>query len=217
MGTTPFAQCTPPVALHDLRCLLALVGVTGAGRYRTHDLRRGHTEDLAERGSKLGEILKAGQWRCRTALQRPRVPHLPGRFHMPGRRRSWRTSTLLNWRRWPSRRTSTATPVMRMNRPVLNAPSGVLVGTVTYCSARNVACVQWVCNFVLVSTHTSPDCGHWVCLTLCIMCRQLGRALCVCALACHAGPSGLAAAHGVLHPLRPDVSGGCATGTDIKL
>ena len=28
---------------------------------------------------------------------------------------------------------------------------------------------------------------------------------------------GFFAAHGVLHPLRPDVSGGCAIGTGIKL
>ena len=61
-GTHAFADISPAVALVNLRRLLGIIGVADAQRYRTHDLRRGHTMDLAESGSSLVDLLKAGQW-----------------------------------------------------------------------------------------------------------------------------------------------------------
>ena len=37
--------------------------IEGAKSYRTHDLRRGHAEDLEMGGASLFEILSAGEWR----------------------------------------------------------------------------------------------------------------------------------------------------------
>jgi len=45
-----------------LRMMLLAVNVDRATEYRTHDLRRGHAEDLAEAGRPLHEILTAGEW-----------------------------------------------------------------------------------------------------------------------------------------------------------
>ena len=38
------------------------VGVIDAENYTTHDLRRGHTMDMAESGCSLAKILEAGGW-----------------------------------------------------------------------------------------------------------------------------------------------------------
>ena len=46
-----------------LRALLAAAGVPHADQYRSHDLRRGHAQDLVELGATLAEILAAGEWR----------------------------------------------------------------------------------------------------------------------------------------------------------
>ena len=61
-GTRPFAAVSRAMALQKLRALLGLTGVADAAQYRTHDLRRGHAQDLLERGASLAEILRAGQW-----------------------------------------------------------------------------------------------------------------------------------------------------------
>lgn len=43
--------------------------VPNAGRYRTHDIRRGHTQDLVDNGASLAQILSAGQWKSPAFLQ----------------------------------------------------------------------------------------------------------------------------------------------------
>ena len=45
-NTQPFKQITAANALKVLRIMLGLVGVDDPGRYKTHDLRRGHAKDL---------------------------------------------------------------------------------------------------------------------------------------------------------------------------
>ena len=42
--------------------MLKAVGMPKHEQYRTHDLRRGHAEDLRRSGAPLWEILEAGQW-----------------------------------------------------------------------------------------------------------------------------------------------------------
>ncbi len=61
-GTAVFGNVHPNRALLDLRVMLSAMGVPNASKYRTHDFRRGHTQDLTEGGSHLVEILNAGQW-----------------------------------------------------------------------------------------------------------------------------------------------------------
>ena len=80
VGEPLFPGITPARALEILRLLLAGIGVSNAGQYRTHDLRRGHALDLqlsglflasgpslaqvlAYAGAPLYEILAAGEWR----------------------------------------------------------------------------------------------------------------------------------------------------------
>ena len=48
--------------MESMRTLLECVGVEDAQEYRTHDLRRGHTQDMVESGANLAEILLAGEW-----------------------------------------------------------------------------------------------------------------------------------------------------------
>lgn len=50
-------------ALGLLRKSLTDLGVDNAGQYRTHDLRRGHAQDLLQSGAPLAAILAAGEWR----------------------------------------------------------------------------------------------------------------------------------------------------------
>ena len=40
-----------------------------ASKFRTHDLRRGHAQDLADSGAPLVDILNAGQWRSPAFLE----------------------------------------------------------------------------------------------------------------------------------------------------
>ena len=54
---------SPAVALSWLRQLLHRIGVPQAKTYRTHDLSRGHAQDLIDNGANLAQILQAGQWR----------------------------------------------------------------------------------------------------------------------------------------------------------
>ena len=46
-----------------MRTLLAEAGHTNAEKYWSHDLRRGHAEDMRRGGATLGEILRAGDWK----------------------------------------------------------------------------------------------------------------------------------------------------------
>ena len=62
-GAQPFRSISPVKANSGLKRLLALVGVDDASEFRTHDLRRGHAEDLRLNGATLAEILRAGDWR----------------------------------------------------------------------------------------------------------------------------------------------------------
>ena len=68
-GERPFAHMTLNVALKGLRTVLGKLNIQDAERYRTHDLRRGHAEDLRVKGATLGEILRAGDWRSPAFLQ----------------------------------------------------------------------------------------------------------------------------------------------------
>ena len=58
-----FGCVTAANALSTLRFILAQMGVEQASDYRTHDLRRGHAQDLVESGAPLATILAAGEWR----------------------------------------------------------------------------------------------------------------------------------------------------------
>ena len=62
-GEQPFVKFRPCSALRELRALLEHLQVPDAHTYRTHDLRRGHAEDLRNNGATLGEILRAGEWK----------------------------------------------------------------------------------------------------------------------------------------------------------
>jgi len=62
VGQPVFGGCTAASAMEYLRMMLLAVNVDRATEYRTHDLRRGHAEDLAEAGRPLHEILTAGEW-----------------------------------------------------------------------------------------------------------------------------------------------------------
>ena len=84
-GHKLFPGLTPGRALRSLRRILTMLSVSEAQLYRTHDLRRGHAQaraprplarcdragvqDMLEGGSRLGAILKAGQWRSPAFLQ----------------------------------------------------------------------------------------------------------------------------------------------------
>ena len=62
-GARPFAGVDSKSGLARLRLLIDLIGVAKAKEYRTHDLRRGHGQDLVESGATLAELLAAGEWR----------------------------------------------------------------------------------------------------------------------------------------------------------
>jgi hypothetical protein len=67
-GTHPWAHITAGAARSRLRRILELLKVPGASMYGTHDLRRGHAEDMRESGCTLAEILAAGQWKTSAFL-----------------------------------------------------------------------------------------------------------------------------------------------------
>ena len=67
-GTQPFAHLKAPQVLLALREMLAELKIPNAGSYRTHDFRRGHADDMRRSGSKLWEILSAGDWRSAAFL-----------------------------------------------------------------------------------------------------------------------------------------------------
>ena len=59
-----FANVTGRSALTNMREVLGALDVASAYNYITHDLRRGHVEDMWDNGGTLVEILHAGGWRC---------------------------------------------------------------------------------------------------------------------------------------------------------
>jgi hypothetical protein len=59
----PFIGISAGEALKVLRFILVQLNVKEAVQYRTHDLRRGHAQDLLESGAPLWTILQAGEWR----------------------------------------------------------------------------------------------------------------------------------------------------------
>ena len=62
-GTRPFASFNIGSVLKTLRDMLMELQIPEANKYRTHDFRRGHAEDMRRNGATLGEILRAGDWR----------------------------------------------------------------------------------------------------------------------------------------------------------
>ena len=60
----PFCRAvSPSAALGSLRDMLGFLAVPDAIHFRTHDLRRGHAEDLKLSGASLLQILRAGELR----------------------------------------------------------------------------------------------------------------------------------------------------------
>jgi hypothetical protein len=68
-GSAPFVATTPSAALGLLRDMLSFLNVPDAAHFRTHDMRRGHAEDLKLSGATLYEILMAGEWRSPAFLK----------------------------------------------------------------------------------------------------------------------------------------------------
>ena len=64
----PFAGFRPDAVLSALRAALQELGVPRHDAYRTRDFRRGHAQDMAVRGSRLADILRAGDWRSAAFL-----------------------------------------------------------------------------------------------------------------------------------------------------
>ena len=62
-GARPFAHISPHDARSGLRLFLAAVGVEDAHLYWSHDLRRGHADDLREAGADAAVICAAGDWK----------------------------------------------------------------------------------------------------------------------------------------------------------
>ena len=62
-GSSPFGHLTARAARTGLKLKLAALGTPNAADFWLHDFRRGHTQDLLDRGANLGEILRAGEWR----------------------------------------------------------------------------------------------------------------------------------------------------------
>ena len=87
-GSAPFAAKTPSSALGSLRDMLSFLNVPDAGQFRTHDLRRGHAEDLKLSGENLFQILKASEWRSPAFLSYLDVNELEsatvGAIHLEG-------------------------------------------------------------------------------------------------------------------------------------
>ena len=62
IGQSIFGGITPSAARTTLRRYLGWIGKVDAMNFRTHDLRRGHADDLRASGASLWVILTAGQW-----------------------------------------------------------------------------------------------------------------------------------------------------------
>ena len=61
-GAVIFDGLTADAARRTLRTMLGAVGVVDAGVYGTHDLRRGHVDDMLRAGSSMLEVLVAAGW-----------------------------------------------------------------------------------------------------------------------------------------------------------
>ena len=62
-GDMLFPGVSASKALVALRSILKKLGVDSAEDFRTHDFRRGHTQDLVDSGAPLYAILAAGEWK----------------------------------------------------------------------------------------------------------------------------------------------------------
>ena len=62
VGQSILGGITPSAARTTLRRHLGWIGKSDAMKFRTHDLRRGHADDLRASGASLWVILSAGQW-----------------------------------------------------------------------------------------------------------------------------------------------------------
>ena len=62
-GCAPFEHFGSKGALRALRERLTKMGIANAGDYGLHDFRRGHAQDMLEKGAGLNTILQAGEWR----------------------------------------------------------------------------------------------------------------------------------------------------------
>ena len=58
-----FSGVTCRRANEDLRRLLGHIGTVDSHLYRTHDLRRGHAQDIAKNGGTFIQILRGGGWK----------------------------------------------------------------------------------------------------------------------------------------------------------
>jgi len=67
VGSRPFACTSRQSALRSMRSALDRLEVPKPHAYRTHDLRRGHSEDILENGGSRAELLYMGEWSRRSA------------------------------------------------------------------------------------------------------------------------------------------------------
>ena len=68
-GAALFQGISGKHALQLLREALRSMRVDAPSEYGTHAFRRGHARDLAEAGTPLAIILKAGQWRSQAFMR----------------------------------------------------------------------------------------------------------------------------------------------------
>ena len=62
VGVAPFAAIKASHARNKLRLYLLALGVADAPKFRCHDLRRGHADDLRASGAPLAKMLLYGEW-----------------------------------------------------------------------------------------------------------------------------------------------------------
>ena len=62
-GSMPFEGINGGKAMANMREVLSAINLPNAHKYRTHDLKRGHTRDMMKKGHNLKEILVAADWR----------------------------------------------------------------------------------------------------------------------------------------------------------
>ena len=59
-GDTPFSRFHPSRVRKQLRRMLSAVGVPDAHKYRTHDIRRGHADDILKAGAPVSKVRERG-------------------------------------------------------------------------------------------------------------------------------------------------------------
>ena len=62
-GEQPCVHLNAQAAMQTLRLRLAAMGAERPQEFVLHDFRRGHADDLREKGSTLNMILSAGEWK----------------------------------------------------------------------------------------------------------------------------------------------------------